>query len=141
MSENENLDVAKEFTHAWNAHDLDKVNSLYSENAILEDYALGLKAIGKKKLRKAALNIFNIFPDVIMEIRNLFSCGDQVILEGYLNGTNTGPITFPVTEKPPTGLHIHFPFVRIYQIKKRLISEVRDYWDLMTLFRCLKLKV
>src|SRR5215510_7987831 len=61
---NKSTDLVQSNFAAWNAHDADKVASLYTEDVIYEDVPFGLIAHGHSEMRKLAADFFAGVPDL-----------------------------------------------------------------------------
>jgi steroid delta-isomerase-like uncharacterized protein len=118
--------VQKQFA-AWNAHDPDKVASFYTEDAVYEDVAFGLKARGHKELRKMAADFLTGVPDMKLEVINSTSMGDRGSVEWVFSGTDVGLYK--------TGKKFSVRGASVYQVRGGKFSSNRDYYDSASIMR------
>ena len=72
------------------------------------------------------------FPDIRIEVTNVFATEDQAVVEGFFCGTNTGSRNLPSGALPPTG-HPGAPrCCFVLQIRKGKITSLHAYYDLAT---------
>jgi len=81
---------ATQYTAAWCSQDAASVASFFAENGSLQINA-GEPSIGRDAITVAAQGFMTAFPDMVVEMNDLTSDGDQVIYHWTLIGTNTGP--------------------------------------------------
>jgi len=80
------------------------------------------------------------FPDSGFDIENVVEQGDQVAVEGYWFGTNTGSILLPDGGTlPATNRHVRAPFVTFFTIQNGKLKSHRGYWDMAGFMRQLGL--
>ena len=80
------------------------------------------------------------FPDLRIELTNVFATEDQVVLEGMFRGTTTGSRTLPTGALPATGHPSELRCCFVVQIRNGKITSVHGYYDLTTLLEQLDLK-
>jgi uncharacterized protein (TIGR02246 family) len=59
-SRDDTTDLVQRNFNAWNAHDAEKVASLYTDDVVYEDVAFGRRAHGNAELRKIAADFFAV---------------------------------------------------------------------------------
>jgi uncharacterized protein (TIGR02246 family) len=69
------------------------------------------------------------FPDGAYEVRHNEPCGDLVFVEGVWSGTQTGPLTTPEGQVPPTGRRVTVPFALVVEIRDGRLATVHNYHD------------
>ena len=128
MSAEENIRIAEGALEAFNAHDLDKMLSFYSESPIHHMPNRSKSIKGKEAIRQDNVSFIESFPDVKFEKVLSFGQGDWVCFEGIVKGTNKGP--FPGLggkSIPPTNKSIEVPVVMITKIEDGKITEVHEF--------------
>ena len=106
---------------AWNAHDAEKVASLYTDDVIYEDVAFGLKAHGHAELRNMAAGFFANVPDLKLEIVRNTSMGNHGAVEWVFSGTDVGIYK--------TGKKFSVRGASVYELRGGKFSSNRDYYD------------
>ena len=81
-------DVAKQFAAAINQHDADRLYNLMSEDHIFID-SDGTSYNNTDQYRQGWIQYFKMFPDYTIDISEVFSSGDTVVLLGKASGTYT----------------------------------------------------
>lgn len=81
-------DVAKQFVAAINQHDADKLYKLMSEDHTFID-SDGTSYSNTDQYRQGWIEYFKMFPDYMIDISEVFSSGDTVVLLGKASGTYT----------------------------------------------------
>jgi steroid delta-isomerase-like uncharacterized protein len=110
--------VASNFA-AWNAHDADKVASLYTEDVVYEDVAFGMVAHGRAEMRKMAADFFASVPDFKLEVVSNTSAGNRGSVEWVFSGTDVGLYK--------TGKKFSVRGASIYELRGGRFSANRNY--------------
>ena len=133
--------TTQEFMTAFNSHDLEKLLSLYTNDAAYEDVGLGVVYHGLQEIRKNLNDFFKSFPDVKMEFTSDFRSGDWGASEWVMTGTNKGnmPAIGGMPEIPATNKKISLKGATILQFRNNKVSREADYWDMATFARQLGL--
>jgi steroid delta-isomerase-like uncharacterized protein len=129
---------------AWNAHDLDALEALVTEDIVWEDPAMhGETVHGRSELRAFTEIFFNAFPDVqLHENGPLYFAGDPttLALPWRMTGTFTGKLAIwgkqfgaePPTI-PPTGNSFEIEGIDLYKHRDGQLSHWTIVYDLMGL--------
>ncbi|HEV2011908.1 MAG TPA: ester cyclase [Candidatus Limnocylindria bacterium] len=133
-------DLAKKWTDAYNRHDPRAVAAYYTQDTVSHDpfYPEPLK--GRAAIEKDAADFFRAFPDLRVEVINIFEKGDRAAGEIKMTGTNNGPLATPTGEVPATGKRMDLRVAFVGRINaENLIVEERRYYDTGTLMQQLGL--
>ena len=133
-------DLAKKWTDAFNRHDARGVAAHYAQDCVAYDpfYPEPLK--GRAAIEKDAADSFRAFPDLRVEVINIFEKGDRAAGEIRMTGTNSGPLITPMGEIPATGKRSDMRGALVGRINaENLIVEERRYYDTGTLMKQLGL--
>lgn len=84
--------VLDEWAAAWSAHDLDRVASLFTEDCVYEDVALGVVNRGKDQLRAFGAAFLAGVPDLRVELTLSIATDDRAAMEWVMSGTHTGDL-------------------------------------------------
>ncbi|TME72103.1 MAG: ester cyclase, partial [Chloroflexi bacterium] len=63
------------------------------------------------------------------EIKNLFTQGNQVVVEGVFVGTHDGTLKTPMGDLPATGRKVRGDYVQIFEVDRGLIKKARLTFD------------
>jgi steroid delta-isomerase-like uncharacterized protein len=118
----------REYLAAWNAHDLDKMVSFFTDDCVYENLARGQTYRGKDELKAWAKGAFDAIPDFKLDVTSLFASGDWVACEWVMTGTQAGALP----GLPATGKSFSVRGGTIAQLKDGKILRNADYWDLAT---------
>jgi steroid delta-isomerase-like uncharacterized protein len=123
--------IARRLVETMNAQDVEAYVALHADDFELTDTATGETFHGREGARKNLLDgCLNPFPDLKLEIVNLFAGDEWVAFEGVGRGTNTGPLATPGGDIPPTGRSLDLPFCRTLRVKDGKIVARRDYYSM-----------
>lgn len=87
-----NKETVYEFVDAINAHDVDRICSMMTDDHRFID-SHGNESVGKETMRAAWIGYFQLFPDYNIEVTDIFSNGDTLAAFGYAGGTFKGKKT------------------------------------------------
>lgn len=73
-----------------NTHDAAAVSGWFAEDAVQRRVATGQTARGREAIRAAMQQLFAGFPDLYLEVRDLFSAGNRTCVQCVLRGTHEG---------------------------------------------------
>lgn len=120
------VQIIEAWAEAWSTRDIEKLASLFTDDCIYEDVALGMVSRGKQELRAFAEGVFATMPDFKLELTSRFATEKWAAMEWIMSGT-------PVADTPPfaaTGKS--FSAVRavtIIELEGGKIRRNSDYWD------------
>lgn len=86
---------------AWNKHDPQGFAAQFSEDGVLRVIATGDVLCGREQLKAGAEAYLRAFPDLRMERRSTYDCGETVcIIESTMKATQSGEfIGIPATQR------------------------------------------
>ena len=129
----DNASIVRATIEAFNDRDLERGAALIAPDAEFVDVPSGRISRGPDGYKQDMQGWLTAFPDGRIEITNLVSAGDTVVVEYVGRGTNTGPLMTPAGEIPPTGKAGQMALCDISQLKDGKIVAGRSYYDLATL--------
>jgi steroid delta-isomerase-like uncharacterized protein len=133
-------DLAKKWTDAFNRHDASVVAALYTQDCVVYDPINPEPLKGRAAIEKDAADFFRAFPDLRVEVINIFEKGDRAAGEIKMTGTNNGPLATPMGEVPATGKRMDLRGALVGRINaENLIVEEWRYYDTGTLMHQLGL--
>jgi steroid delta-isomerase-like uncharacterized protein len=130
MSENENLQLAKEAIAAINAHDIDRYVQNLDSSFVSESETMG-KVHGAEGARKMFAAYFEAFPDLRYEPETLTASGDTVFAQVVLSGTHQGAFA----GIPPTNKKVAWHACTVVQLRNGKAIHARTYADNISLMR------
>jgi steroid delta-isomerase-like uncharacterized protein len=114
---------------AWNAHDVEKIASFYTEDCIKEDVALGTSTRGKEEMNALHHRVFAAFPDLHIELTSYFHTDEWAASEWIMSGTYSHQLP---GMPPATGRSFSLRGSTIMKLQGGRISRVSDYWNLLS---------
>jgi steroid delta-isomerase-like uncharacterized protein len=127
------------YNAAWNAHDVDAIVTMHTEDSVFENHVTGDVNVGREAIAKAIGGIFSVFPDLAFETRRAYVREDLVVQEWTATGTHEGTMTRAGLEVPPTGRRVDYKGMDVIPIRDGLVARKDVYSDSITLLRQLGL--
>jgi len=110
----------------WSQHNIDIVDSIFSNDCIYEDVAAKKLLEGKNELKDFLKENFTAIPDFKAKLTHVISSGNLVACEWIMTGTQTGD--FP--ELPAKGKAFSVRGASICLIENNKIKKWTDYYDM-----------
>ena len=111
---------------AWNAHDVEKIATFYTDDCFKEDIAVGKATRGKEEMKALVAGAFAAIPDMEIELVTLFHCGDWAGTEWIMSGSYSSDYPgFPQA----AGRHFSVRGASIMELRDGRISRISDYWN------------
>ena len=127
------------YNAAWNAHDVDAIVELHTEDSVFENHTTGDANVGKDAIGNAIRGIFTVFPDLTFETRRQYIRDDLVVQEWTARGTHLGKMTRAGLEVEPTGKAVEYRGMDVIPIDGGKVARKDVYSDGVTLLRQLGL--
>jgi len=132
-------DFIDRYNAAWNAHDVDAIVSMHTEDSVFQNHTTGDLNVGREQIKLALSGIFTVFPDFAAETRRQYLCADLVVQEWTIRGTHLGKMTRSGLEVEPTGHAVEYEGMDIIPFRDGLVARKDVYSDSVTLLRQLGL--
>lgn len=118
---------------AWNNHDARGFSAQFSDDAVVRVIAMGDVLCGREQLRAFAEAFLRAFPDLQLERRSTYACGEAVcVIESTLRATHKGELM----GIPPTHRSVELMTCSIFTLgTDRLLGGEVVYFDAATLLR------
>ena len=124
-------DVLDRVTDAVTSGDVEKLRSLYAEDAAIETPDQGT-ITGRDAIIDWLTAFPKAFPDMSWEPLHEHEAENTAIDEGYVVGTHTGPLEAPTGESiPATGKRVRVRSVDIATVDSGAVTSHRFYFDQM----------
>ncbi|MEX0791061.1 MAG: nuclear transport factor 2 family protein [Actinomycetota bacterium] len=121
-------EAADRITDAILANDYQTLAGLYGTEAVLVDPVAG--EVTGEGILQVLRGFTDAFPQMGYEQIAAYESGDTAIDEGYLVGTNTGPLALPSGETlAPTGRQVRVRSCDILTLKDGRVASHRFYYD------------
>jgi steroid delta-isomerase-like uncharacterized protein len=127
------------YNAAWNAHDVETIVELHTEDSVFENHTTGDVNVGREAIGKAIRGIFTVFPDLEFETRRQYVRDNLVVQEWTARGTHLGKMTRAGIEVEPTGQSVEYRGMDVIPIEDGLVARKDVYSDGVTLLRQLGL--
>ena len=124
-------DAMDRLTAAVTAKDKEAQAACYSADAVAFTPEEG-KLVGPEAISNYLSQFGESFPDITYEYADRYEAGNVAIDEGFVVGTNTGPLIMPSGESlPPTGMSIRVRSCDVAHVEDGLITAHHFYFDQM----------
>jgi ketosteroid isomerase-like protein len=124
-------DVLDRLTTAVMARDKETQAACYAADAVAITPEEG-EPVGPEAISNYLSQFGQSFPDISYEYAQKYEAGNVAIDEGFVVGTNTGPLPLPSGESlPPTGKSIRVRSCDIAHVEGGLITTHHFYYDQM----------
>lgn len=109
------------------AGDLAALRQVYAKDAVAE--SPDGRLVGSDAIAEWLVAFGRAFPDLSFELTATLESGDCAIDEGYVIGTNTGPLSTPDGEVPATGKAIRVRECDVLTARDGVAIAHHFYWD------------
>jgi predicted ester cyclase len=114
---------------AVEAHNVDLVMSMYSDDAVLSTPDAG-EIKDRDQIAAYWGQFIEGFPDASYRYLSKIEAGGKAVDEGWFEGTNTEPVKLPSGETmPPTGKHIKMRSCDVATVEDGKVVEHHLYFD------------
>ncbi|MGH8895226.1 MAG: ester cyclase [Actinomycetes bacterium] len=127
-----------EVTAAAFSKNADTAAKLYALDAVAVTPDRG-EIRGRESIAEYLVEFLGAFPDARYEPLAEHEAGNVAIDEGFVVGTNTGPLVLPTGEIPATGKKVRVRACDIATVKDGVITDHRFYFDQVELLEQLGL--
>ncbi len=137
MAAQENVALARSLLDLFNSRQsdpawLDKSMAAYAADAEVIDVPSGAILRGPDGHKRLWLFFVENFPDMRVELTNVFATEDQAVLEGTWRWNDTGPLPLPSGALPSMRRSGELRWCFVYQIRNGKIVSLHAYYDMMT---------
>jgi steroid delta-isomerase-like uncharacterized protein len=127
MTRDEVVAQVRRGVDAFNAQDLDAIDELYAEDAIMRDLPNPEPARGRDAIRRRDEELFKAFPDGKVEIVDMTIDGNKCCTEWRFEATHEGDFAgVPATHRKVAAMGCN---CETFNDERQLVSQTA-YWDL-----------
>ncbi len=127
------------YNAAWNAHDVETIVSMHTDDSVFENHVTGDVNVGREAIGRAVSGIFSVFPDLTFETRRAYIRDDLVVQEWTARGTHQGTMARSGIEVEPTGRSVEYEGMDVIPIRDGLVARKDVHSDSVMLLRQLGL--
>jgi len=131
MTEQDNIQFARQAIAAINAHNLDAYVALIDESYVGGSEMNGVVR-GREGARGAMATMFQAFPDLRLEVEEMIASGDHVVIRALLTGTHKGTLAGGIA---PTNKKVTWNGCNVVQIRNGKTIRSRVYADNVSILR------
>jgi steroid delta-isomerase-like uncharacterized protein len=129
-------ELVNELYAAWSLHEPDRIDAIFSDDAVYEDVAGGQVVRGKAEIKNLLRAAFGFAPDFRVTMTSLAIAGDTCTTEWVIEGTQTGPAQVGrLGEFAASGRAFRLRGASILVTRGDRIVRVTDYYDMATFVR------
>jgi steroid delta-isomerase-like uncharacterized protein len=121
--------VIQAYGSAWNAHDVEAILAMHTEDSVFENHTSGGKGVGKAAIREILKGVFAAFPDIRFEARRTYVRDGVVTQEWTATGTLAVPYAKGATTVHPTGRKVSWNGVDVIPFVDNLVARKDVYVD------------
>ena len=127
--------IAETWQNTYNTHDVKAFVELFTDDIIYGN-ASSEPLKRKKIVTETFTNTFNTFPEIRIDIKQIFSLGSYIACQHEVTGTFKNTWKRPDGDVAPNGKTAVMPMISLIKVTPDgLISEVRDYYDTADLMK------
>ena len=114
------LDSALEI---WNNGNLVLVEDVFAPEIVAHTSTFPDDIVGLEGIKSWVTFARTAYPDLHMTFDEVIVKGDKIVVRFTLTGTNTGPLSMPTGELPPTGREVRITGLGIDRVQNGKITE------------------
>jgi steroid delta-isomerase-like uncharacterized protein len=123
--------MLQDWNEAWNAHEVEKVLSYFTDDIVFKDLGGERVMRGKAQMRTWINETLSAFPDFRTDVKSLFVSGKWAGSEWVASGTLKGRLH----HLKPTGRSYSVRGASIIELSNGKIKRNVDYYDSATMIR------
>jgi steroid delta-isomerase-like uncharacterized protein len=130
---NDKEQMVRKYLDSWVAKKWPELKQLLADDAEYEEESTGRRARGPDEIIQLTSGWQKAFPDVKGTLKSVTVSGDRAVAEIEWTGTHKGSLETPMGTLPPSNKRGRLLAVQVFQFDGDKISEMRHYFDLLTL--------
>jgi steroid delta-isomerase-like uncharacterized protein len=123
--------LVNELYAAWELHQPERLDKLFTDDAVYEDVAAGRIRRGKEEIKELLREAYGWAPDFRVTLQSLIVGENCAATEWISEGIQTGPLG----ELPASGNSFRLRGASILKFRDDKIASVADYYDRETFLR------
>jgi len=126
--------IISAYNDAWNAHDVDRIESMHAPDMVFENHTAGERAEGLEAVEHIA-RIFESWPDIAFETRRLYVREDLVVQEWTATATHSKTLTRGDIVAEPSGKRIEWNGMDVIPFEDGKVKRKDVYSDSVSILR------
>jgi len=107
----------------WNNGNMALVEDVFAPEIVARTSTFPEDIVGLEGIKNWVKFARTAFPDMHMTFDEIIVKGDKIVARFTVTGTNTGPMSMPFGELPPTGKKVRFTGIGIDRVQNGKITE------------------
>ena len=125
----DNSSIARQLYTSWNDRDFDRTAELVADGGEIVLVGSGTRFVGPDGVKEFDRMWADAFPDGKVEIDELISAGDTVVVQYTGRGTQTGTLRSPGGDIPATGRSVTLQLCDVIRLENGKITSLLTYFD------------
>ncbi|WP_219415648.1 nuclear transport factor 2 family protein [Pseudonocardia nigra] len=122
--------LAQRYGEAWNAHDLDAVMAMHTDDTVFRLHLLDAPEItGRTAVRDGFAGLLALWPDIFFSTDALVLGGGFFVHQYVITGTLAAPMPFGAALAHPTGTAVRFAGVDVITVCGERVHRKETYLD------------
>ncbi len=131
ISEEEAIVLLDKALEIWNDGNLALVEDVFAPEVVARTSTFPEDIVGLEGIKNWVKFARTAFPDMHMTFDEIIVKGDNIVGRFTVTGTNTGPLSMPVGDLPPTGQKVRFSGLGIDRVKNGKITEELVFYNVL----------
>ena len=123
--------LVHELYAAWSLHEPEKLDAIFTDDAVYEDVAGGQLVHGREAIKQLLRAVYAWTPDFRVTMKSLVVADQTAATEWVSEGIQTGP----VGNLPASGNSFRLRGASILTFREGKIAKVSDYYDMASFLR------
>ena len=115
------------YINAWNKHDIESILATVAEQFVYDERPMTMSDVirGRQAFREYLGGIFNVFPDLRVQVTSCESGSSLAMAESIMKGTYAGRAMAPFGR----GRQISARVACVFEVASGVLLHERLYWD------------
>jgi steroid delta-isomerase-like uncharacterized protein len=123
--------ILEDYLAALNAHDVERIASLFTEDCIFEDVPTGIAHYRKEGVKANFSMEFTAFSDYKVEIKTIIVAGEYAATEAVMSATHTGALPM----LPATGKSVSVRAASVLEMRGDKIKRNSNYFNMASMMQ------
>ena len=119
----------------WNNGNLALVDDVYAQDIVVRTSSLPEDIVGLEGYKNWVTGARTAFPDYHITFDEIIVKGDRIVVLFTSTGTQTGPLSMPFGDLPPTGKKFRTTGLGIERVKNGKITEILAVFNVLEMLQ------